>query len=351
LGFDVGFSTNASRHRTAKEEHMKIRRFGRFVLSGCLAALFLTAFTAHAAEQYPSRPVRLMVPYAPGGATDITARQLADGLNKAWGQPVIVENRPGASGNIALDMAARSTPDGYTLFVGNVSTNAINETTFRSLKVKPSRDLTGVTNLIELPHVWVASTAVPASNLQQFVQHVRKSGAKYNFGSAGVGSYPHLDGVKFLKAAGIDMTHVPYKGGAGQMIPAIMGNEIQFMLINMASSLSNINAGRIKALAVTSAQRRPELPNVPTTAEQGFPGVGTNAWNALFAPAKVSKPLLARIHGDVVKVMESHEMKVSLDKRFMTVVVNRSPAEFNQFVQEEVKKWAKIVIDNNITVE
>lgn len=330
---------------------MKVRIFGRSIISGCLAALFLVVFTAHAAEQYPNRPVRLMVPYAPGGATDITARQLADGLNKAWGQPVIVDNRPGASGNIALDMAARATPDGYTLFVGNVSTNAINETTFKSLKVKPSRDLTGVTNLIELPHVWVASTAVPASTLPEFVQHVKKTNAKYAFGSAGIGSYPHLDGVKFLRAAGIEMTHVPYKGGAGQMIPAIMGNEIQFMLINLASSLSNIKAGRIKPLAVTSAQRRPELPDVPTTVEQGFPGIGTNAWNALFAPAKVSKPLLTRIHAEVVKVMESPEMKASLGKRFMTVVVNKSPAEFDRFVQEEVKKWAKVVIDNNITAE
>ena len=330
---------------------MKIQKFGRFILSGWLAVFSLTVAAAHAADQYPNRPVRLMVPYAPGGATDITARQLADGLNKAWGQPVIVENRPGASGNIALDMAARSTPDGYTLFVGNVSTNAINETTFKSLKVKPSRDLTGVTNLIELPHVWVASTAVPASNLKEFVQYAKKPGVRINFGSAGVGSYPHLDGVTFLKAAGIDMTHVPYKGGAGQMIPAIMGNEIQFMLINMASSLSNIKAGRIKPLAVTTQERRSELPDVPTTAEQGFAGIGTNAWNALFAPAKVSKPLLARIHAEVVKVMESPEMKASLDKRFMSVVVNKSPAEFDRFVQKEVKKWEKIVIDNNITVE
>ncbi len=330
---------------------MEIRKVGKLALSGCLAALSLTVFTAHAAEQYPSRPVRLMVPYAPGGATDITARTLADGLNKAWGQPVIVENRPGASGNIALDMAARATPDGYTLFVGNVSTNAINETTFKGLKVKPSRDLTGVTNLIELPHVWVASTAIPASNLKEFVQYAKQSGKPLNFGSAGIGSYPHLDGVKFLKAAGIDMTHVPYKGGAGQMIPAIMGNEIQFMLINLASSLSNIKAGRIKPLAVTSAQRRPELPEVSTTVEQGFPGIGTNAWNALFAPAKVSKPLLARIHAEVVKVMETPDMRASLDKRFMTVVVNKSPADFDRFVQDEVKKWAKVVIDNNITAE
>jgi tripartite-type tricarboxylate transporter receptor subunit TctC len=319
------------------------------LLSSVFAAF---AFAAHAAEStFPLRPVRFIIPYAPGGATDITARQLQTKISELWGQPVIVDNRPGASGNIALELAGRSAPDGYTLMVGNVSTNAINETTFRSLKVKPSRDLTGVTNLIELPHLWVVNPTVPASTLKELVEYVKKSGVRLNYGSAGIGAYPHLDAVKFLKIAGIEMTHVPYKGGAAQMIPAIMGNEVQFMFINMASSISNIRAGRIKPLAITTAERRPELPNVPTTAESGFPGVGTNAWNGLFAPAGIPKPLLTRIHADVVKVMESPEMKASLAKVFMSVVVNKSPAEFQQFVLQEVKKWGQIVIDNDIKVE
>ena len=306
---------------------------------------------AQQSEKFPAKPVRIIVPYAPGGATDITARQLQSKISELWGQPVIVDNRAGASGNIALELAARSAPDGYTLFVGNVSTNAINETTFSSLKVKPSRDLTGVTNLIQLPHLWVVNPSVPASTLKELVAYVRKSGAKLNYGSAGVGAYPHLDAVKFLKIAGIEMVHVPYKGGAGQMIPAIIGNEVQFMFINMASSLPHIKSGRIKPLAITTDKRHPQLPNVPTTAESGFPGVGTNAWNGLFAPAGIPKPLLKRIHADVVKVMESPEMKSSLDKVFMSVVVNRSPEEFQQFVLEEIKAWGKIVIENNIKVE
>jgi len=316
-----------------------------------LAALAVVAPIAHAAEKYPARPVRIIVPYAPGGATDITARQLQTKVSELWGQPVIVDNRSGASGNIALELAARSASDGYTLFIGNVSTNAINETTFSALKIRPSRDLTGVTNLIELPHLWVVNPGVPAGTLKELVDHVKKTGVRLNYGSAGVGAYPHLDAVKFLKTAGIEMTHVPYKGGAAQMIPAIMGNEVQFMFINMASSLPHIRTGRIKPLAITTAERRPELPNVPTTAESGFPGYGTNAWNGLFAPAAMPKPLLNRIHADVVKVMESPAMKESLAKVFMTVVVNRSPAEFQQFVLQEVKKWGKVVIENNIKAE
>ena len=321
------------------------------LLATGFAALLAGGALAQQAAKFPTKPVRFIIPYAPGGATDITARQLQPKLSELWGQPIIVDNRPGASGNIALELAAKSAADGYTLFVGNVSTNAINETTFSSLKIKPSRDLTGVTNLIQLPHLWVVNPSIPASTLKELVAYVKKSGAKLNYGSAGVGAYPHLDAVKFLKIAGIEMTHVPYKGGAGQMIPAIMGNEVQFMFINMASSLPNIRSGRIKPLAITTAERRPELPNVPTTAESGFPGVGTNAWNGLFAPAGVPKPVLARIHADVVKVMESPEMKTTLDKVFMSVVVNKSPQEFQQFVLEEIRSWGKIVIENNIKVE
>jgi tripartite-type tricarboxylate transporter receptor subunit TctC len=318
-----------------------------------LAAIAIAAVAAgvQAAEQFPQRPVRLIIPYAPGGATDITARQLQPRIAELWGQPVIVDNRPGASGNIALELAARSAPDGYTLFVGNVSTNAINETTFRSLKVKPSRDLTGVTNLIQLPHLWVVNPSIPANTLKELVAHVKKTGARLNYGSAGVGAYPHLDAVKFLRIAGIEMTHVPYKGGAGQMIPAIMGNEVQFMFINMASSLPHIRTGRIKPLAITTAQRRPELPSVPTTAESGFPGVGTNAWNGLFAPAAIPKPLLKRLHGDVVKVMQGPQMRAALEKVFMSVVVDPSPEAFQQFVLKEIKAWGRIVLDNDIKVE
>jgi len=327
---------------------MQIARIGSLLAAATLAA---GAAVSHAAEKFPQRPVRLIVPYSPGGATDITARLLQTGISELWGQPVIVDNRAGGSGTIAIELAAKSPPDGYTLQVGNVSTNAINETTFASLQVKPSRDLTGVTNLIQLPHLWVVSTVVPASSLKELVDYAKKTGGKMNYGSAGVGSYPHLDTAKLLKHVGVEMTHIPYKGGAGQMIPAIMGNEIQFMFINMASSLPNIRAGRIKPLATTWPTRRPELPNVPTVTEAGYPGFGTNAWNGLFAPAGIPKPLLNRIHADVVKVMESPATKEALAKVFMTGVVNRSPEEFQRFVQDEIKTWGKVATDNNIKVE
>jgi tripartite-type tricarboxylate transporter receptor subunit TctC len=301
---------------------------------------------------YPQRPVRLLVPYAPGGATDITARLLATKLNELWGVGVVVDNRSGASGNIALEMAARATPDGYTLLVGNVSTNAINETTFaKTLSIRPSRDLTGVTNLIELPHVYAVNPAVAAASLKELVDHVRRTGAKLNYGSAGVGTYPHLDVARFLRVAHIEMTHVPYKSGGTGMITGILGNEVQLIMVNLASSIPQIRAGRIKALATTWPTRRAELPEVPTMAESGFPGIGTNAWNGLFAPTRIPRPLLDQIHATVVRTMESPEMKDAFGKQLMSVIVNRSPTDYQHFIEDEVRKWSRVVIDNDIKVE
>jgi len=308
---------------------------------------------AQGAGEWPQRPVRLIVPYAPGGATDITARYLGNRLNELSGQPVVVDNRAGGSGIIALDTAGKATPDGYTLLVGNVSTNAINETTFaHQMKFKPSQTLTGVTNLIELPHIFAGNPSVPANNVRELVAWAKSQGAgKVNFGSSGVGSYPHLDGVRLARAGGFSATHVPYKGGAGQMLTGLAGAEVHYMLINLASSLSFVQSGRIKALAAVGDQRLPQLPNVPSMKELGYPGIGTNAWNGLFAPAGVPKPVLAQIHARVHALMEAPQMKETVGKSFMTVVVNKSPAEFDAFVHQEVEKWAKVVRENNIKVE
>jgi tripartite-type tricarboxylate transporter receptor subunit TctC len=328
------------------------------MLARKLAAVALLAvpFAAAAADAqksgFPQRPVRLLVPYAPGGATDIIARQLATKLNETWGVGVVVDNRSGASGNIALEVAAKAAPDGYTLLVGNVSTNAINETTFaKTMSIKPSRDLTGVTNLIELPHVYATNPGVPANTLKDFVDYVKKSGGKLNYGSAGIGTYPHLDAARFLKAAGIQMTHIPYKAGGAGMITGILGGEVQLIMVNLASSIPHIRSGKIKAMATTWPTRRPELPDVQTMAEAGFPGIGTNAWNGLFAPSHVPRPLLGQIHATVVKTMEAQEMKDLLAKSLMSVVTSKSPAEYQRFIEDEVKKWSRVVVDNDIKVE
>ena len=309
------------------------------------------AAAAQPAEKFPNRPVRMIVPYSPGGATDIVARQVASRLGEYWGYQVVVDNRAGGSGAIALETVARATPDGYTLLVGNVSTNAIAEFAFaKTLAIKPSRDLAAVTNLIEIPHMFMINPTVPVTSLKQLAEYA-KTAPRMAYASAGIASYPHLDAARLVKAMGIEMTHIPYKGGAGQIVPAIIGNEVQFTMLNLASSLPHLRAGRVKPLATTWPARRAEFPDVPTMAEAGYPGIGTNAWNGLFAPARLSPALLAQIHAATLKVVASPEMKEALAKQLIYVVTSKSPADYARFVSEEVAKWAAVIRENNIALE
>src|SRR5215471_14557794 len=282
---------------------------GRIAAFAAIAALPLQS-AAQSGDPYPSHPVKILVPYAPGGATDIIARHLSPKLQELLGQPFVVDNRAGASGNIALDAAAKAQADGYTLLVGNVSTNAINESTFAGvLQFKPSRDLVGITKLVEIPHVLVAAVSFPPNTVAEAIAWAKRSPGKLNYASAGIGTYPHLDMLRFAKAAGIELTHIPYKGGAAQMLPALMTGEVQLSFINLSSTIESIKAGKLKALATTMPTRLAELPNVPTMAEQGFPGIGTNAWQGLFAPAATPKPILDKLQAAVAAALSTPEMK------------------------------------------
>jgi tripartite-type tricarboxylate transporter receptor subunit TctC len=304
------------------------------------------------AQDYPNRAVRILVPYGPGGATDIIARIVAARLTESLGQSFLVENRPGANGNIALEAAAKAPPDGYTLLVGNVSTNAINENTFaEQLKIKPSRDLVGIAKLVDIPHIVVASAAFPPSNIAELIAYAKKEPGKVNFASVGLGSYPHLDMERFMKAAGVQMTHVPYKGGAGQAIPAMIGGEVQLAFFNMASLLPHIRSGKLKALAAIPAQRLAELPNVPTLTEQGYPGIGTNAWQGMFAPAATPKPVVDRLHGAVAAILTRPDIREGLGKQMMSVVVSKSPQEFTEEVRRETEAWGVFLRDARIRID
>ena len=312
----------------------------------CLAV----AFPAAAQDAYPSKPVKVLVPYGPGGATDIIARIVAAKLTESLGQGFLVENRPGANGNIALEATAKAAPDGYTLLVGNVSTNAINENIYASqLTIRPSRDLIALTKLVEIPHIVVANASFPANNIAELIALAKKDPGKINFASVGMGSYPHLDMERFMKASGTEMTHVPYKGGAGQAIPAIIAGEVQLAFFNMASLLPHIRSGRLKALAAVPAQRLPELPNVPTLAEQGFPGIGTNAWQGLFAPAATPGPVVDKIYTAVAAVLARE--KTGLAEKMMTVDVSPSPAAFTAQVRRETQAWGEFLRDAKIKIE
>lgn len=319
-----------------------------FVLVFCA----LAALPAVAQDTYPSRPVRMLVPYAPGGATDIIARIVSAKLTESLGQSFVVENKPGANGNLALEATARAPADGYTLLVGNVSTNAINESVYaKELTIKPTRDLTGITKLVEIPHIVVASATFAPNSIAELIAAAKKDPGKINFSSVGVGSYPHLDMERFMRAAGIQMTHVPYKGGAGPIIPAMISGEVQVGFLNLASMLPQIKAGKMKALAVVPAHRLPELPNVPTLAEQGFPGIGTNAWQGLFAPAATPKPIIDKLYQSVVAVLGNPAMKADLAKKMLDVTLSASPDDFQKLVVKETGDWAAFLRQANLNLQ
>jgi len=316
-----------------------------------LAALPLPA-SAQSADAYPNHPVKILVPYAPGGATDVIARVVAAKLTESLGQSFLVENRPGATGNLALEAAAKAPADGYTLFVGNVSTNTINENTFAdTLTIKPSRDLVGIAKLVEIPHIVAAGADFPANSIAELIAAAKKNPGKIDFGSAGIGSYPHLDMEKFERAAGIQLTHIPYKDGAGKMVPSLLSGETQVAFINLSSTLPHIRAGRIKALATVAPNRLPELPNVPTLAELGYAGIGTNAWQGMFAPAATPKPIIDKLYAAVVAVLTKPELKESLGKQMMSVELSQSPQEFTELVRKETLGWGDFLREAKIKIE
>lgn len=314
-----------------------------------LVALAAAVLPAIAQEPYPNRPVKLVVPYAPGGATDIIARFVAVPLAESLGQSFVVENRPGASGNLALETVAKSPADGYTLLIGNVSTNAINENTFaHQLSIRPSRDLTGISKLVEIPHIIAATASFPASSVAELVALAKKEPGRINFASAGLGSYPHLDMERLQRAAQMQLTHVPYKGGAGQMIPAILAGEAPVAFLNLSSALPHVKAGKMKALATTAPARLAELPEVATLSEQGYAGIGTNAWQGAFAPAATPRPVIEKLHQAIAAALNRAETKERLAKQMMSVTVSASPQEFDELVRRETQAWGEFLREAKI---
>ncbi|MCC6473262.1 MAG: tripartite tricarboxylate transporter substrate binding protein [Burkholderiales bacterium] len=307
--------------------------------------------SAEAADSYPSRAVRVVVPFPPGGALDIIARETAARLTELLGQNFFIENRAGASGAMGVEAAARAAPDGYTLLAGNVSTNSINETLFAdSQSTRPSRDLVAITKLVEIPHILAATPSLPARTVAEFITLARNHPGKFNYGSIGAGSYNQLDTLRLEKVAGIKTTHVPSKGAA-PIIQGLMTGEIHISFANLASALNLVKAGKLKALATITATRLAELPQLATMAEQGFAGIGTNAWQGLFAPAATPRPFVDKLFKTAVAALSPPEVKEKLAKRMMDVTLSRSPQDFAEFVRADTQKWAEVIRENNVRIE
>ena len=270
------------------------------------AACLLAASTAFAADVYPVRPVRIIVPFAPGGATDIVARLVGQKLNEGWGQPVVVDNRAGAGGNIGGDIAAKSNPDGYTLFMTSGSIVTANQHMYAKMPFSPEKDLVAVTNVASGPQAIVVNPSNPAKTLKEFIAMAKAKPKSMTFGSAGVGTQTHLAAENFIYASGIDVTHVPYKG-EGPAVSDLVGGQIQFVTPNLSAAIAFVNTGKLRALAVTSKERSAQLPNVPAVAET-LPGFENLGWFGFMVPTGTPKAVIAKVHADTVKALANADL-------------------------------------------
>jgi tripartite-type tricarboxylate transporter receptor subunit TctC len=312
------------------------------------AFLFATASAAHAQATYPDKPIHIVVTFTTGGAPDILARLIGERLQASWGQSVIVDNKPGAGGNTGADAVAKAPPDGYTIVVGTVGTHSINGALYAKMPYDMVKDFTPVTLLATTPNMLVVHNGVPAKTLPEFIALGKKEG-KMSFASSGSGTSIHVSGELFKSMTGIDMEHIPYKGRASA-IPDLLGGRVTMMFDNMPSSLPLVKDGKLRALGVTSAQRSPAAPDIPTLAEAGLPGFEAVSWFALFAPANTPKPIVDKLQGEVAKIIKSPEVSKKLAEIGLDPV-GSTPEALAAYQRSEIVKWAKVVKDSGAKAE
>jgi len=303
-------------------------------------------------QGYPNKPVKMIIPFAPGGASDFVGRILQPNLSELLGQQVVIENRPGASGNIGVEAAARSAPDGYTLFLGNVGSIAINPGVFPKLAADPLKDLVAVTQVVDVPGVLVAHPGFPPNSVKDFVAYAKANPGKVNYASPGSGSQNRLEMEKLRDAAGgLDMVHVPYKGGAGPAVSALVAGETHLMFVTASSAMPMIKSGRLKVLAVAARKRLEPLPDVPTISEAGYPAFETGSWQGVFVPAGTPKDIVNRLYAASIKTMQAREVRERLAQGGVEVATSASPAAFERFVADETARWGKAAKAAGATVD
>jgi len=314
-----------------------------------IAGLALALAAGAQAPAYPTKPIRLVVPFPPGGATDLIARAVAQKLAEAWGASVVVDNRPGAGGNIGTELVARSAPDGYTLEMGTVGTHAINPSLYAKIPYDHIKDFAPVILVAGVPNVLEVNPSVPVQTVQELIAYAKANPGKLNFASSGAGTSIHLSGELFKVMAGVQMTHVPYKG-SGPALQDLLGGQVQLMFDNLPPSLPQIKAGKLRALAVTSSVRAPALPEVPTIAESGLPGFEASSWFGILAPAGTPPAIVAKVNAEVSKWLASPEGKEKL-AGIGANAAGGSPEDFTRHIQAETAKWAKVVKESGAKVD
>jgi tripartite-type tricarboxylate transporter receptor subunit TctC len=319
-------------------------------LAICIAALGAALVPiAHAQSDWPNRPVRIVVPFPAGGATDIVGREIGERLGKALGQPFVVENKAGASGNIGVEQVVRSAPDGYTLVVGAPQTLTINPQLFRNLPFDPQRDLAPIVVIASVPNVLLVTNALPVNTPQELIAYARANPGKLNYGSSSTGGTPHLSAELFKSMTGTSIVHVPYKGSS-PALQDLMGGQIEMMFDNLPAALPHIRSGKVRGLAVTTTARTPSAPELPTLHESGVPGFDSQGWFSLLAPAGTPQPILERINREVNTILATAEFRERL-QRVGAVPVGGSIADFRERLRDETERWGKVIKFANIPAQ
>jgi tripartite-type tricarboxylate transporter receptor subunit TctC len=311
----------------------------------------LIAFTSGAlAQDYPNKPIRMVVGFPPGGGTDVVARILAPRMSELLGQPVVIDNRPGATGTVAAGQVAKATPDGYTVMMGHVSVNAIAPSLFSNLSYDVLKDFAPIAIAAAVPHFVVTHPSLPVTNLRELIAHLKSQPGKLTFPSAGNGSMPHLAGEIFKSLAGVQVMHVPYKG-SGQSMQDLLGGQHLVAFDTMPASSPHVRSGKLRAVAVSSAIRVASFPNVPTAEEAGLPGYQVITWYGLFAPAGTPSAIVNRLHADTVKAMQTPDTKSKLEGIGADGTVSRSPEEFAALVRADTARYARIVKEIGLRID
>ena len=323
----------------------------KFALWAALA-LVLCPEPSLAQSSYPNRPVKIIVPFAPGGASDFVGRIMQPRLSELLGQPIVIENRGGAAGTIGMEVAARSAPDGYTLVLANVGSTAINPGVFTNLSINNLKDFIPVTQVVDVPGVLIVHPSVAANSIKELVAYVRANPGKLNYASPGSGSQNRLE-MEILRTAegGMDMVHVPYKGGAGPAVTGLVAGETQMMFSTVSSAMGHIKSGRLKALAITSPQRIRELPDVPTMKESGYVDGSSGSWQGVLVPAGTPREIVERLYAVLVQTMKTPDVIERLARGGAEAVTSSSPKAFAEFVAAETRRWGKVAKESGATVD
>ena len=318
-------------------------------LGSALFLLFGAGASAQDAGNYPNRPVMMIVPFAPGGASDFVARTIQHGVGQILGQQIVVDNRPGAAGMIGTESAARAAPDGYTTFLGNIGTLSINPGVYASnMRIKPDQDLAPVTICADTPSILITRLDFPANTVSELIGYVKANQGKLAFATPGSSTLNRLEMEVFKKDAGLDMVHVPYKGGAGPAVTDVLGGHVDLMFTTISSAMEFVKGRKVKALAVTTRERMADLPDIPTMYELGWKNLVTSSWQGVLVPTGTPRPIVDKLHAAIVKVLAEPEIQARMRNAGVIAVGSKSPEDFKTYMDAETAKWTKVIQESGL---